>query len=169
MSFGLSLFAVFLSFPLLPGCASLARRYIYKRTPPANPPAPPSSPSPPPPPPPPPQITMATAEKQQQRQNPIKEEPLDDDKQDDFSDEYEDDYDDEEDDDQAQEDTSGKAVQARRRPGQTISSKDKPPAVKQKKGIDDEEGLKLKLDINLDIEVELKARIHGDLTLALLS
>lgn len=115
---------------------------------------------------------MATAEKQQQRQNPIKEEPLDDDKQDDFSDEYEDDYeddyDDEEDDDQAQEDTSGKAVQARRRPGQTISSKDKTPAAKQKKGIDDEEGLKLKLDINLDIEVELKARIHGDLTLALL-
>lgn len=168
MSFGLSLFAVFLSIPLLPGCASLARRYIYKRTPPTNP-LPPAQPPPPPPspPPPPPIITMATAEKQQQKKSPIKDEPLDDDKQDDFSDEYEDDFSDE-DDDQGQ-DTSGKAVQARQRGGQTISSTDKPPAPKQKKGIDDEEGLKLKLDINLDIEVELKARIHGDLTLALLA
>ncbi|KAJ0416327.1 hypothetical protein BJY00DRAFT_234939 [Aspergillus carlsbadensis] len=30
-------------------------------------------------------------------------------------------------------------------------------------------GLKLRLDLNLDIEVELKAKIYGDLTLALLS
>ncbi|KAL4994704.1 hypothetical protein BDV10DRAFT_188749 [Aspergillus recurvatus] len=29
-------------------------------------------------------------------------------------------------------------------------------------------GVKLKLDFNLDVEVELKAKIHGDLTLALL-
>jgi hypothetical protein len=32
----------------------------------------------------------------------------------------------------------------------------------------DQDGLKLRLELNLDIEVELKASIHGDLTLALL-
>jgi hypothetical protein len=32
----------------------------------------------------------------------------------------------------------------------------------------DEDGLKLRLELNLDIEIELKAIIHGDLTLALL-
>jgi len=37
------------------------------------------------------------------------------------------------------------------------------------KDIDNEEGLRLKLELNLDVEVELKASIHGDLTLALLS
>lgn len=36
------------------------------------------------------------------------------------------------------------------------------------KSINDEEGMKLRLDLNLDIEVELKAQIHGDITLALL-
>jgi hypothetical protein len=29
--------------------------------------------------------------------------------------------------------------------------------------------LRLRLDINLDIEVQLKAKIHGDLTLGLLN
>jgi len=37
------------------------------------------------------------------------------------------------------------------------------------KSLDDEEGLKLKLELNLDVEVELKAKIYGDLTLALLA
>jgi small subunit ribosomal protein S8e len=32
----------------------------------------------------------------------------------------------------------------------------------------DQDGLKLRIELNLDIEVELKARIQGDLTLALL-
>ena len=32
----------------------------------------------------------------------------------------------------------------------------------------DQDGLKLRIELNLDIEIELKARIHGDLTLALL-
>ncbi|KAL3494405.1 hypothetical protein BJX62DRAFT_234281 [Aspergillus germanicus] len=32
----------------------------------------------------------------------------------------------------------------------------------------DSSGLKLRLDVNLDVEVELKAKIRGDLTLALL-
>ena len=32
----------------------------------------------------------------------------------------------------------------------------------------EQDGLKLRLELNLDIEVELKASIHGDLTLALL-
>ena len=32
----------------------------------------------------------------------------------------------------------------------------------------DQDGLKLRLELNLDIEVELKAKIYGDLTLALL-
>ena len=31
-----------------------------------------------------------------------------------------------------------------------------------------QDGLKLRLDLNLDIEIELKAKIYGDLTLALL-
>ena len=31
-----------------------------------------------------------------------------------------------------------------------------------------QDGLKLRLELNLDIEVELKAKIYGDLTLALL-
>lgn len=37
------------------------------------------------------------------------------------------------------------------------------------KSLDDEEGLKLKLELNLDVEVELKAKIYGDLTIALLA
>ena len=32
----------------------------------------------------------------------------------------------------------------------------------------DQDGLKLRLELNLDIEIELKAKIYGDLTLALL-
>ena len=32
----------------------------------------------------------------------------------------------------------------------------------------DQDGLKLRIELNIDIEIELKARIHGDLTLALL-
>jgi len=35
-------------------------------------------------------------------------------------------------------------------------------------GLDEQEGLKLKLEANLEIEVELKASIRGDLTLSLL-
>jgi hypothetical protein len=34
--------------------------------------------------------------------------------------------------------------------------------------LDDEEGLKLKLEANLEVEIELKASIRGDLTLSLL-
>jgi len=33
----------------------------------------------------------------------------------------------------------------------------------------DQDGLKLRLDLNLDVEVELKAKIYGDLTIALLA
>ncbi|KAF1808575.1 hypothetical protein P152DRAFT_462434 [Eremomyces bilateralis CBS 781.70] len=36
-------------------------------------------------------------------------------------------------------------------------------------GLEDADGLKLRLDVNLDIEIELKASIRGDLTLSLLS
>lgn len=32
----------------------------------------------------------------------------------------------------------------------------------------DQDGLKLRIELNLDIEIELKASIHGDLTIALL-
>jgi len=32
----------------------------------------------------------------------------------------------------------------------------------------EQDGLKLRIELNLDIEIELKASIHGDLTLALL-
>jgi len=39
-----------------------------------------------------------------------------------------------------------------------------------KKGtLDDQEGLKLKLEANLEVEIELKASIRGDLTLSLLA
>ncbi|RDW70595.1 uncharacterized protein DSM5745_08106 [Aspergillus mulundensis] len=97
---------------------------------------------------------------------------------DDYSDEYDDDdyYSDEEEQDQA------KAMQAYKPNAQSISSRDGgnqnmsqkinngniSRAPDNKKTIDDQDGLKLKVDVNLDIEVELKARIHGDLTLALL-
>ncbi|KKY28883.1 hypothetical protein UCRPC4_g00307 [Phaeomoniella chlamydospora] len=37
------------------------------------------------------------------------------------------------------------------------------------KSLDEEEGLKLKLELNIDVEVELKAKLYGDLTLALLA
>jgi hypothetical protein len=42
---------------------------------------------------------------------------------------------------------------------------------KQDKSSDilEQDGLKLRLELNLDIEVELKASIHGDLTLAIMS
>ncbi|KAL4751240.1 hypothetical protein BDW72DRAFT_173953 [Aspergillus terricola var. indicus] len=148
---------------------------------------------------------MATVEKQEQKDTPVKDETQDsefeqkpsargppqeddDDYSDDYSDDYDDDdydysdegddyYDDEEDEDQ------GKAVQAYKPNGQSISSRDQggqnisqkinngniSRAPDSKKTIDDQDGLKLKLDVNLDIEVELKARIHGDLTLALLA
>ena len=33
----------------------------------------------------------------------------------------------------------------------------------------EQDGLKLRIELNLDIEIELKAHIHGDLTLALLA
>ncbi|KAH6896627.1 hypothetical protein B0T10DRAFT_556503 [Thelonectria olida] len=43
-------------------------------------------------------------------------------------------------------------------------------AVDQKGGGDDgKDTLRLRLDLNLDIEIQLKARIHGDLELALLT
>lgn len=43
-----------------------------------------------------------------------------------------------------------------------------PGGASQGKSIDEQDGLKLKLELNLDVEVELKARIRGDLTIALL-
>jgi len=43
------------------------------------------------------------------------------------------------------------------------------PEKKSGGGIDDQEGLKLKLEANLEIEIELKASIRGDLTLSLFS
>jgi len=41
------------------------------------------------------------------------------------------------------------------------------PQAKAGGGIDEQEGLKLKLEANLEIEIELKASIRGDLTLSL--
>lgn len=45
-----------------------------------------------------------------------------------------------------------------------------PPAKPEKasKSLDEQEGLKLKVEANLEIEIELKASIRGDLTLSLL-
>ncbi|KAL2848430.1 hypothetical protein BJY01DRAFT_246442 [Aspergillus pseudoustus] len=58
--------------------------------------------------------------------------------------------------------TSGTEIQGANRAPETQSIQ----ATDPKK--DEDTGLKLRLDLNLDIEVDLKARIHGDLTLALL-
>ncbi|KAL4995922.1 hypothetical protein BDV10DRAFT_173606 [Aspergillus recurvatus] len=150
---------------------------------------------------------MATAEKQEQKSNPIKDEPQDSDleqkpstrgppqeEDDDYSDDYSDDYDDDDydysddgddyyDDEDEEDEDQGRAMQAYQPNGQSISSRDQggvnmsqkinngniSRAPDSKKTIDDQDGLKLKVDVNLDIEVELKARIHGDLTLALLA
>ncbi|KAF2464948.1 uncharacterized protein BDR25DRAFT_271211 [Lindgomyces ingoldianus] len=38
---------------------------------------------------------------------------------------------------------------------------------KQKSALDEQDGLKLKLEANLEVEIELKASIRGDLTLSL--
>lgn len=149
---------------------------------------------------------MATVEKQEQKDTPVKDEMQDSefeqkpsargppqDEDDDYSDDYSDDYDDDDyeysdegddyyDDEDEEDEDQGKAVQAYQPNGQSISSRDQggqnvrqkinngniSRAPDSKKTIDDQDGLKLKLDVNLDIEVELKARIHGDLTLALL-
>lgn len=140
---------------------------------------------------------MATAEKKQApTQEPdVKKEAetpqvKQEDSEDDYSDEYDDEYDysddDYSDDDDYDQNDSGKSMapyqSQSQKPGQSISSRDQESqqqaqniqngainrAGGKKKTIDDEEGLKLKLDVNLDIEIELKARIHGDLTIALL-
>lgn len=42
-----------------------------------------------------------------------------------------------------------------------------PPAEQKSGGLNEQEGLKLKLEANLDVEIELKASIRGDLTLSL--
>lgn len=39
---------------------------------------------------------------------------------------------------------------------------------KKESGMMDQDGLKLRLELNLDVEIELKATIKGDLTIALL-
>jgi len=39
---------------------------------------------------------------------------------------------------------------------------------KEKEGSGSDKPLKLRLDVNLDVEITLEARVHGDLTLALL-
>lgn len=39
---------------------------------------------------------------------------------------------------------------------------------KEKSEMMDQDGLKLRIELNLDVEIELKASIKGDLTLALL-
>lgn len=39
---------------------------------------------------------------------------------------------------------------------------------KEESSMMDQDGLKLRLELNLDVEIELKASIRGDLTLALL-
>ncbi|EED16757.1 integral membrane protein, putative [Talaromyces stipitatus ATCC 10500] len=88
--------------------------------------------------------------------------------EDDYSNEYDDDDDDDDyddDDDNAVAPYGGSAMrdQQQQQGGGKMEL-----ASDAKKGIDDEEGLKLKLEVNLDVEIELKAAIHGDLTLSLL-
>jgi hypothetical protein len=78
---------------------------------------------------------------------------------------YDDDYDDEDDDEDydSEEDDAGVAMQQNRQGGGRME-----PAADVKKSMDEEDGLKLKVEINLEVEIELKAAIHGDLTLSLL-
>lgn len=85
-----------------------------------------------------------------------------------YSDEYDDD-DDEDENDNMQGKKAMQQYQPDRQSSQNIISGGSMETVPQnEKSINDEEGMKLRLDLNLDIEVELKAQIHGDITLALL-
>lgn len=43
-----------------------------------------------------------------------------------------------------------------------------PQGGKEESKMMDQDGLKLRIELNLDVEIELKASIRGDLTLALL-
>lgn len=112
-------------------------------------------------------ITESDAENEggqlQRRRKPRGRQYYDDDDEDDDEDDYSDEYDDDDDyDDDAVAPYQGNAMQQQGGGKMELASD-------AKKGIDDEEGLKLKLEVNLDVEIELKAAIHGDLTLSLLA
>lgn len=88
-----------------------------------------------------------------------------------YSDKYDDDeyYDDEDEGNNMQSEKAMQPYQPDRQSSQNIISGGSLETVPQnEKSINDEQGMKLWLDLNLDIEVELKAQIHGDITLALL-
>lgn len=53
-------------------------------------------------------------------------------------------------------------------PNQPLRTSGNPDAKAGGKDMTDKKGLKLRIELNLDIELELKASIHGDITLALL-
>lgn len=53
-------------------------------------------------------------------------------------------------------------------PTQPLESTQGPDAKEGGSDMMDQDGLKLRIELNLDIELELKASIHGDITLALL-
>lgn len=53
--------------------------------------------------------------------------------------------------------------------GQTLSNVAGSALGDNKKGDEKSDTLRLRLDLNLDVEITLKARIHGDLELALLN
>ncbi|KAJ6140191.1 hypothetical protein N7471_006677 [Penicillium samsonianum] len=94
-----------------------------------------------------------------------------DDYSDDYSDEYEDDYSDDDDEDLYDVDEmQGKALQSSEQRNTDIGNRSGSMSIvqKEKKDIMDEEGLKLRLELNLEIEIVLKAHIQGDLTLSLM-
>jgi hypothetical protein len=53
-------------------------------------------------------------------------------------------------------------------PSQPLETTQGVDAKKDGKDMMEYDGLKLRIELNIDIEIELKASIHGDLTLALL-
>ena len=66
-------------------------------------------------------------------------------------------------------DNVGKEMTANKGQGQTVTPPQRGGQIGGKKeGGERKEPLRLRLDVNLDLDVELRARIHGDVTLALL-
>lgn len=53
-------------------------------------------------------------------------------------------------------------------PNQELKTGSKGGGKEEKSSMMDQDGLKLRIELNLDVEIELKASIHGDVTLALL-
>jgi hypothetical protein len=65
-------------------------------------------------------------------------------------------------------DTTGKQLTTPNRGAQQAPNQQTGPVGKRSSRTEGKEPLRLRLDVNLDLDIELRARIHGDVTLALL-